>query len=238
MNTIAVPVNTYEALAGWMRAHEMSLPPLLLSSRTVANIVGMPPSRVWYRVKKGTFPAPVQIDSRTYRWRTHEVLQYKAAAEQMSPTGTIAVPVCCHTDLAGWMMGHKMSFPPFLLSSRTVANVVGMTPRRMWYRVKKGTFPTPSRLGRRSYRWRTHEVLQYEAAAEQMSPTGTIAAPVNTHQEGVPALLRSREVAELVDLTSQGVWSRVKKGTFPAPVKMDNRTYRWRTHEVLQYKAA
>jgi len=55
---------------------------------------------------------------------------------------------------------------------------------------------------------------------------------------GDRALLRRRQVEQLVRLSRSSIYAAVAAGTFPAPVRIGSRAVAWRLAEVLSWVAA
>ena len=50
-----------------------------------------------------------------------------------------------------------------------------------------------------------------------------------------PALLRLSEVQILVSLKKTAIYSRVKAGVFPEPIKLGERCVRWRAEDIERW---
>ncbi len=53
------------------------------------------------------------------------------------------------------------------------------------------------------------------------------------HQE--KSLLRIQEVASLTKLSRSAIYSYVKQGLFPPPIKVGKRAVRWRSSDIQQF---
>ena len=51
----------------------------------------------------------------------------------------------------------------------------------------------------------------------------------------LPRLLRAREVLDLTGISHSGLYARINKGTFPAPIKIGPKTARWREDEIAEW---
>ena len=51
----------------------------------------------------------------------------------------------------------------------------------------------------------------------------------------LPRLLRAKEVLDLTGISHSGLYARINKGTFPAPVKIGPKTARWREDEIAEW---
>ena len=52
-----------------------------------------------------------------------------------------------------------------------------------------------------------------------------------------PALLRLSEVQILVSLKKTAIYSRIKAGVFPEPIKLSQRCSRWRAEDIERWLA-
>ncbi len=55
-----------------------------------------------------------------------------------------------------------------------------------------------------------------------------------THQSNLPAVgfVRQSAILPMLGFSATTLWRRVKKGTFPQPVKLSERVTAWRAEEV------
>ena len=65
-----------------------------------------------------------------------------------------------------------------------------------------------------------------------------MAAQVIRQAQSDKALLRRRQVEQLVQLSRSTIYDAVKKGNFPAPYKISARAVAWKLSEVKQWLEA
>jgi prophage regulatory protein len=51
------------------------------------------------------------------------------------------------------------------------------------------------------------------------------------------ALLRLKDVSRLVGLSRSTIYKRVSDGTFPPPIRVSERSVRWRMQDLLEWTA-
>jgi prophage regulatory protein len=65
---------------------------------------------------------------------------------------------------------------------------------------------------------------------QQMAPNRTQPFPPN-------ALLRLKDICRLVGLSRSTIYKRVSDGTFPRPLRVSERSVRWRMQDILEWTA-
>ena len=67
-----------------------------------------------------------------------------------------------------------------------------------------------------------------------------MATQQNHHQSSLPAVgfVRQSTILPMLGFSATTLWRRVKKGTFPQPVKLSERVTAWRAEDVHAWMAA
>ena len=57
---------------------------------------------------------------------------------------------------------------------------------------------------------------------------------MNTITNEAPRLMRDKDVAEVLSISRSHVWNLVKRGKFPAPIKLSGKITVWKSVDVLK----
>lgn len=88
-----------------------------------------------------------------------------------------------------------------------------------------------------------HEVARLRAQIERLTAARATRAAKSENgyaplpmQQGM--LIRLNEVAELLGVARSTIYKWVNQGTFPSPVRINERAVRWRTEDIERWRSA